>query len=207
MKCNLSIQRPTVKSTCTYSWSFDVSATTVLIPCTAKLLPTELIEVMCVHCHYHWHGPLELMNQMACGVSCWTERVICPYTSMESCDLLVGGKGYASFKGNSVTQFCYLVFADNYWMRPDFPYCFLPQIPWPCSSYLFFFYSPFPVAFQLFVICLLFLPFYLHLPFLSIQKITYLDSLVHIFPYSKPFLHHSIIKTSTFVSLVVSWYE
>ena len=114
MKCNLSIWRPHIQSKWTFSWTFDATATTGFIPYTAKLLLTELIKINCVHCWYHWHGPLDLMNQMISGVSCSTQKVICPWTNMESCNLLVGGMGEASFKGSSITWFCYLVLADNY---------------------------------------------------------------------------------------------
>lgn len=114
MKHSLSIRRPHVKSKWIFSWTFDAAASTVFIPYTAKLLPTELIKINCVQYQYHWHGPLELMNQMTSGVLCSTQRVICPWTNMQSRDLLVGGTGEGSLKGSSVTWFCYLVLADNY---------------------------------------------------------------------------------------------
>jgi hypothetical protein len=114
MKHSLSIWRPHVKSKWTFSWIFDATATTVFIPYTAKVIPTELIKINCVQCRYLWHGPPELMNQMTSGVLCSTQRVICPWKNIESCDLLVGGTGEASFKGSSVSWFCYLVLANNY---------------------------------------------------------------------------------------------
>jgi len=197
MKHSLSIRRPHIKSKRAFSWAFDAAATTVFIPYNAKLLPTELIKINCVQCQYHRHGPLELMNQMISGVSCSTQRVICSWTNTESCDLLFGGTVEASFKGSSVTWFCYLVLADNYSI---------------CS--LIFHISSFsrslalvPVfLFLLSLSCIFFSPPLVHFHFLSTQKITYSDSLVHRLPCSKSFLHHtSVNKGSTFVSLLVWW--
>lgn len=152
MKCNLSIWRPHIQSKWTFSWTFDATATTGFIPYTANLLPTEFIKINCVQCRYHWHGPLELINQMTSGVLCSTQRVIRPWTNMESCDLLVGGTGKASFKGSYETWFCYLVLADNHsiWGQIFHISSFsksLALVPSPPPSPLLFFpeffFSPF----------------------------------------------------------------
>lgn len=160
MKHSLSIWRLHRKS----KWAFNATATAVFMRYTAKVLPTELIQINCVQCQYHWHGPLELTNQMTSGVTCSTQRVICPWTNMEFCDLLVGGMGESPFKGSSVTWFCYLVLADNYsiWGQIFHISSFsrsLALVPVPPSPHFVF-----PAFCCPPLVCL---------HFLSIQKITY----------------------------------
>jgi len=66
------------------------------------LLLMEMIKTNCVQCLYHWHRPLELMNQVTSSIYCSADDGLSLH-NYEVTNLHVRGIGEAYCKGSSVT--------------------------------------------------------------------------------------------------------